>query len=371
MAVGNAMGRLTSGTNFIAKIFGFWFVIAPFTIGILPAAIAQDNASLEGKWLVKSSTESDSKTGKVLTIRREGDAYKCSYYPPADAGAEGARCEASTFYGSPTQIMTSSTPSYECLLYIFSNSEITDVVRSVLHQLAGKYTSRNRITLSPDGRFAEHEQDNVDIKFDSSGRLVSYSIDPWYFQEHLERITLEDPVPALSIAAVAQVESRGEFYVLTVDGRKLQGSDADKLPLDEGTRVVTGNDGYLRATLPDNTTFTVGPNSDLIIDKFVYDPGSNSRTILASLSKGLFRWVTGKTPQQGPAQMKVTLPVGTVGIRGTDFEANVQPDGSGSVVLYFGQLEITEKKSGFTFLLNAGEKVTFGIDGSISRPTRD
>ena len=59
-----------------------------------------------------------------------------------------------------------------------------------------------------------------------------------------------------------------------------------------------------------------------------------------------------------------------LGIRGTDFEANVQPDGSGSVVLYFGQLEITEKKSGFTFLLNAGEKVTFGVDGSITRPIK-
>jgi hypothetical protein len=170
--------------------------------------------------------------------------------------------------------------------------------------------------------------------------------------------------------AFAQVESRGEFYFVTKDGRKLTGAEADKLPLDEGTRVVTGSDGHLRATLPDNTTFTVGPNSDLVIDKFVYDPASDSRTILASLSKGLFRWVTGKTARQNPAGMKVTLPVGTLGIRGTDFEVNVQPDGSGSVVLYFGQLEITEKKSAFTFLLNAGEKVTFGADGSISRPIK-
>ncbi len=180
-------------------------------------------------------------------------------------------------------------------------------------------------------------------------------------------VTVKPP----SSAAFAQVESRGEFYFVTKDGRKLTGADADKLPLEEGTKVVTGSDGHLRATLPDNTIFTVGPNSDLVIDKFVYDPSDDSRTIMASLSKGLFRWVTGKTARHNPAQMKVTLPVGTLGIRGTDFEVNVQPDGSGSVDLYFGQLEITEKKSGFTFLLNAGEKVTFGADGSISRPIKN
>jgi hypothetical protein len=51
--------------------------------------------------------------------------------------------------------------------------------------------------------------------------------------------------------------------------------------------------------------------------------------------------------------MKVTLPVGTIGIRGTDFETTVEPDGTGRVVLYFGQVQITEKQSGFTFLLEA------------------
>ncbi len=123
-------------------------------------------------------------------------------------------------------------------------------------------------------------------------------------------------------------------------------------------------------TLPDNTTFTVGPNSDLVIDKFVYDQATDSRTIMANLSKGVFRWVTGKVASKDPAQMKVILPVGTIGIRGTDFESTVEPNGNGSIVLYFGQLEITENKTGFKFLLEAGQKVTFGVDGSFSRPMK-
>ena len=90
---------------------------------------------------------------------------------------------------------------------------------------------------------------------------------------------------------------------------------------------------------------------------------------MATMTKGVFRWVTGKTAQHDPAQMKVTLPVIAVGIRGTDFEATVEPGGNGSVVLNFGKLEITEKKTGFTFVMEAGQKITFGADGSVSRPT--
>jgi hypothetical protein len=123
--------------------------------------------------------------------------------------------------------------------------------------------------------------------------------------------------------------------------------------------------------LPDDTTFTIGPNSDIVIDSFVYDPDNTPKKVIASMSKGVFRWVTGKTkPLKDPPEMKVKLPVMAVGIRGTDFEATVNPDGSGFVILYFGQLEITEKKTGFTFILDAWHKVTFSADGSVSRPIK-
>lgn len=173
-------------------------------------------------------------------------------------------------------------------------------------------------------------------------------------------------------APFASIESRGEFYFLTKDGRKVTGKEANKIPLEEGTKVVTGIDGHIKMTLPDNTTFTVGSNTELVIDKFVYDPDKSPEKILATMTKGVFRWVTGKVKPipANPPDMKVTLPVVAVGIRGTDFEATVQPDNSGSIVLNFGQLEITEKKTGFTFILNAGEKIIFGSDGIVSRPIK-
>jgi len=206
-------------------------------------------------------------------------------------------------------------------------------------------------------------------------KFTRYEIKPGFYKTTLKRISGSTQSSPPVSSPVAQVESRGEFYFLTKDGRKVTGEEASKVPLEEGTKVVTGNDGHIKMTLPDNTTFTVGPNSDFVIDKFVYDPDNSPEKVIASMTKGVFRWVTGKVfggaaVYKDPTQMQVKLPVVVIGIRGTDFEATVAPDGSGSIVLYFGQLEITEKKTGFTFILNAGEKITFGIDGSVSRPMK-
>ncbi len=169
-------------------------------------------------------------------------------------------------------------------------------------------------------------------------------------------------------SAFADVNARGQFSFIARDGRTLTGQEADKVPLEEGGRLITGSDGHVQLVLPDETVFTVGPNSDVVIDQFVYDTATDAHTIMAKLSKGVFRWVTGKTAHKDPASMKVTLPVGTLGIRGTDFEATVLEDGSGVVKLYSGQLEITETKTGRIFLLSAGETVSFGSNGIFSLP---
>jgi ferric-dicitrate binding protein FerR (iron transport regulator) len=91
---------------------------------------------------------------------------------------------------------------------------------------------------------------------------------------------------------------------------------------------------------------------------------------MVDMTKGVLRWVTGKTSPKYKPQMQVTLPVMAVGIRGTDFEAVVEPNGRGRVALYSGELEITEKKSEYTFILKAGQMVTFTPDGKVSRPKK-
>jgi len=249
-----------------------------------------------------------------------------------------------------------------------------DTPQEVLRQVKGQKVPINlSYTLSADGNYMQRECDYIHMFYRSqSKRFDHYEIAPGYIKWTLRRVSGPVKVEARGdrTAAVAQVESRGEFYVLTKDGRKLAGKDANQIPLEEGTKVITGNSGHVRMKLPDDTTFTIGPNSDIVIDSFVYDTDNTPKKVVANMTKGVFRWVTGKTKALQDTEMKVKLPIMAVGIRGTDFEASVKPDNSGSVVLHFGQLEITENKTGFRFIMDAGYKVTFNADGSVSRPMK-
>lgn len=137
-----------------------------------------------------------------------------------------------------------------------------------------------------------------------------------------------------------------------------------------GTRLTTGPTGRLVVVLPDETVFTIGPDTDVIMDEFVFDPGKDNdlKKISARLLKGFFRWVTGTVARRESANMSMKLPVGAIGIRGTDFEANVEAGGSGYVKLFSGAIEITPRKGGAAFAMKEKTMVRFKPDGTFGRP---
>jgi len=59
-------------------------------------------------------------------------------------------------------------------------------------------------------------------------------------------------------------------------------------------RINTTTSGLVQVLLVDGSTFTVGPNSDLVIDRFVYDPRKKTGEIVATFSKGTMRFIGGK-----------------------------------------------------------------------------
>lgn len=84
-----------------------------------------------------------------------------------------------------------------------------------------------------------------------------------------------------------------------------------------GDRVVSGKASHLQILLRDKTTFTLGEDCDLIIDRFVYDPAATTGEIRASVTKGAFRFVTGEIPHRDPDAFTIAIPAGTIGVRGT------------------------------------------------------
>tara|TARA_B110000971_G_scaffold218036_1_gene256058 strand:- start:170 stop:1825 length:1656 start_codon:yes stop_codon:yes gene_type:complete len=101
-----------------------------------------------------------------------------------------------------------------------------------------------------------------------------------------------------------------------------------------GDDIKVGRKGRLQVMLMDETIFTLGANSVMRIDEFVYDPDEASNNRLStSIRQGAFRFVSGKISKANDQAMKVKLPTATIGVRGTSVAGDVDADGSASVIL--------------------------------------
>ncbi|WP_158008210.1 FecR family protein [Methyloceanibacter methanicus] len=88
-------------------------------------------------------------------------------------------------------------------------------------------------------------------------------------------------------------------------------------------RIETTTSGLVQVLLVDGSTFTVGPNSNLVIDKFVYDPKKKTGEVVATFSKGSMRFIGGKLSKNAGG-VKVNTPSGALAIRGGMFQGNTQ-----------------------------------------------
>lgn len=79
-------------------------------------------------------------------------------------------------------------------------------------------------------------------------------------------------------------------------------------------RVQTSAQGSTQIMFPDTSTLNVGRNSSIVIDEYVYDPNAGTGKMVATVSKGVMRFVGGQISHT--AGVTVNTPVATLGIRG-------------------------------------------------------
>ena len=115
--------------------------------------------------------------------------------------------------------------------------------------------------------------------------------------------------------------------------------DAAPGPVSSGTKIFLGDEievasgGRMQIMLLDETVFTLGSGARLVIDEFVYDPAAESGSMTTQITKGAFRFVSGKLAKSGPKAMKVSLPSADISIRGTQVAGIIDEDGSSQIVL--------------------------------------
>lgn len=163
------------------------------------------------------------------------------------------------------------------------------------------------------------------------------------------------PLPA-HIGVVAGVKGNVQINSPGQVGRIVSSGE----PIHLGDEIATGPEGNLQILLLDQTIFTIGPNSAMKIDKFVYDPSNDNGEVKAEIVKGIFRFVTGKIARKKPENMEVKLPTGTIGVRGTIVMGEASRTRSTAVLLGPGERTNTGSRIG-RFIL------TSDINGKIEK----
>jgi hypothetical protein len=115
-------------------------------------------------------------------------------------------------------------------------------------------------------------------------------------------------------------------------------------------RIRTGKTGSLQIMLLDETVFTLGPDSDMVMDEFVYNPANNDGKIYANVAKGVFRFITGKIARKDPEKMNVKITAGNIGIRGTIVAGKTGPDGSTVILAGPGLKNNSRERAGAIFV---------------------
>ncbi|MFL2561784.1 MAG: FecR domain-containing protein [Arenicellales bacterium] len=102
--------------------------------------------------------------------------------------------------------------------------------------------------------------------------------------------------------------------------------------------VSTDANGRAQLLFQDGTALTLGPNSDLVIDEFAYDPATGQGKMTIDMSRGVFRLVGGKLSKNKP--ITFNTPSANVEIRGGMFTGAVT-ESKTDMVLLFGELKMT------------------------------
>lgn len=135
-----------------------------------------------------------------------------------------------------------------------------------------------------------------------------------------------------SIVAAAEKNANeviGHVKVLKGDAHIMR--DDQRLDLAEGVDVllndeaVTGSDGALGLTLSDSTTLSLGPDSSLVLDDFVYDPAEKNLGMDINLLQGTLAYVSGTIAKLSPESVRLITPSATIGIRGTKVLIRTSP----------------------------------------------
>jgi len=122
--------------------------------------------------------------------------------------------------------------------------------------------------------------------------------------------------------------------------------------VNSGDTITTEDDSQVLIRLKDNSTMAIRPKSKIKIAEFKFD-NQPSDTIKTNVMAGTLRAVSGQIGKGQPDNVKYEANTATIGIRGTDIELAIIPEGAKDRAGVYNYVHAGEVQ----MALNTGEKV--------------
>jgi hypothetical protein len=87
----------------------------------------------------------------------------------------------------------------------------------------------------------------------------------------------------------------------------------------------TGADGSVGVTLQDDTRLSIGPSSEVRLERYVYAPGEGGFGMVLNFVRGMATYVSGRMAKLAPNSIRLETPAAIVGVRGTTVAVKVDP----------------------------------------------
>ena len=114
----------------------------------------------------------------------------------------------------------------------------------------------------------------------------------------------------------------------------------------ENEKIQTTATGSVQVLFIDKTTLNVGPNSTLVIDRFVYNPATTRGQLALSLGKGVLRVVGGVATHSEGATIRT--PVAAIGLRGGIALISHSAAKGTQAILGFGHMSVSRSAAAGT-----------------------
>lgn len=173
--------------------------------------------------------------------------------------------------------------------------------------------------LSPGQRAAVSEIDKEIRDVQEEKKLIKKELSG--INKELYEAYLQQEAP-VAVAAVPSGEEIGT--VIGLRGRALAERDNLSRNLEKGgfvyekETIITRPESNVEIRFLDDTLFSQGPDSSMVLDEYVFDPDDADKSgVSINMMHGAFRHVTGRIAEQNPEGVKLESKMALIGIRGT------------------------------------------------------